>query len=277
MSSGFLYLLDNMYSICRPPSMSYILFSVQAPLMTHDFCLCSMCCRPFRCFFFSREPLLVRTTLLLSVLRFHASWPVFQYTSLACLSTVYLTSSGQVFCMSIILPSSSLNTCQLGSDISKSFMSHKTAPAAPISFPRDAASQMCLLHASLMSSSHCPVHTACAQKIVVALLIADFQEERQQNRWLLSRRASQLSSQYFSLRRHDAKGLGAPHSPGTAPTLKTLFVPFLMCTCPHSFVYTLGTSTIAICIRILNHSKVAVMVCVEERSPSEPEIPTEYS
>ena len=80
----------------------------------------------------------------------------------------FLTFSGQVLFILIILASPILSTCLLGSVIPKSFISHKTAPAGPLTFFHEVASHTCLFHAALMSSSHCPVQTACAWKHVAA-------------------------------------------------------------------------------------------------------------
>ena len=73
-----------------------------------------------------------------------------------------------LLCMTICLPSSSLETCLLGSVIPKLFISQKTTPASPLTFLHEVASRIRLLHTSFMSSHHCLVHTACAQKFVAA-------------------------------------------------------------------------------------------------------------
>ena len=65
--------------------------------------------------------------------------------------------------MLIILPSPIPRVCHLGSVILRSFISQKTAPAGLII--HGVASQTCLFHASVMSSSQCP---ACTQKHAAA-------------------------------------------------------------------------------------------------------------
>ena len=75
---------------------------------------------------------------------------------------------GHVSFMLIILPSPILRTCQRGTATPRSFISQKTAPAGPLTFAHDVASQTCRFHVSLTSSSHCPTQTACAKKHAAA-------------------------------------------------------------------------------------------------------------
>ena len=91
-----------------------------------------------------------------------------QYTFFSCLIDVFLISSRHVPLKVINLPLLILRTCQLGTVIPRSFISQKTAHAGPLTSVHDVASHTCLFQASLTSASHCPVHTACAQKHVTA-------------------------------------------------------------------------------------------------------------
>ena len=89
---------------------------------------------------------------------------VCQRTFFACLIRVLFMSSGHVSFIQIILPSLVLKTYQLATVVRRSFISQKTAPARPLI----SSSFTCLFHASRISSVHCPVQTACAQKHVAA-------------------------------------------------------------------------------------------------------------
>ena len=70
--------------------------------------------------------------------------------------------SEQIHRTLIILPTRILRTCQLGSVKPRSSISQEIAPAGRQTLFREVASHTGLFRASLMSSSHCTVQTACA-------------------------------------------------------------------------------------------------------------------
>ena len=217
-------MIDHVFSVL-PLSAQHMSFNpccVQNPTGDPRSCLRSMSRSPNSIrLFSSKEPVVVRTRLLLSALSmicFLAQ--LSRYTAFACLGTVMLTSSGQLIFKTLIILPSSPKACQLGSVIPRPFFSQKTAPAGtfpprrtfPDSSPRS-------LHVFFPPSCpHRRPETRGSKRNVLSLQIVDVQGKRKRKRycWFLLRRTGQLASEHCSLTRLHAKSFLALQTlPGT--------------------------------------------------------------
>ena len=181
--------------------MSYSICCVHASLMIHSLACAACFAVQIRfAFLLTKAFLGLKQTPSLSIIRFHVSWPrFFLYNSGACLISVLLASSGHLFHFAAL------------SAFPRSFVSKKTVPACLLTFLRDVASHIFVVHASFTSSCHSPCAHRMRQKIVVAhanscsisRLLTSKKKERDVDGFFPAALAK-LSSQNVPWRRHHA-------------------------------------------------------------------------
>ena len=170
----FLAVVKSMFSVPSHlqflPSAQFIsqslFFFVHAPPMTQNLgCAACLAVNPGLGFFFKKALIII---LLLSVLQYHASLPMFANRRLWQASSMFF----DVFWARILHTDRSATfhprNLPTWTVTPRSCMSQKTAPAGPQTFVHEVASHTCLLHASLRSSSHFPMQPSRAQKHVAA-------------------------------------------------------------------------------------------------------------